>query len=75
MKNIFVALPLLLLSFVPVTAQPSITIKEPSITPKPQTICRHNGKFYRQGTIIEIKGKKYICTLNHGLVLVPSLKK
>lgn len=49
-------------------------VKKPSgaeIDPVEKTVCRHEKRLYEQGTVLEINGKDYICTMNNSWVLAP----
>jgi hypothetical protein len=72
-RNMTMAASLILFSGLPVGAQLSTDNLQPGPTlePQPQTLCRHSGKFYPEGTVLEINGNRYMCTRNNGWVLLP----
>ncbi len=50
-------------------------IKKPGgaqIEPVKKAVCKHKNKLYQQGSRLEINGKAYICTMNHGWALAPA---
>ena len=50
-------------------------IKKPvgaQIDPIQKAVCQSKKKLYQQGSRLEINGKDYICTMNHGWVLAPA---